>query len=78
MNQNITKGFTTSEFYVTIVGIGGILFSFAQQNCNFTPDKILALAGIVIAYVGGRTYLKTFEPDQPSQPTPPTTPPSNP
>ena len=51
-------GFKTSEFYVSLVGIAGILYTFVQQNCNFSTDKIMALAGVVITYVASRSYLK--------------------
>ena len=51
-------GIKTSEFYVVLVGIGGILYTFIQQNCNFSTDKVMALAGVVIAYVASRSYLK--------------------
>ncbi len=51
-------GFKTSEFYIALVGIGGILYTFVQQSCNFSTDKVMALAGVVISYVASRSYLK--------------------
>ena len=55
---NLTKGIKTSEFWVVCVGIGGLLWTFLQESCQFDQVKILAFGGVVISYVLGRTYLK--------------------
>lgn len=61
MNNNLKPGYKTTEFWVTVAAIGTVIWSFAQQNCNLSPDKLLALALSVASavYSGGRLYQKT-------------------
>lgn len=55
------KGFKTSEFWVSCTALGGVLWAFAQQNCDLSTDKLLALGMALVAavYSGGRVYLKS-------------------
>ena len=55
----IRKGFKTTEFYVALTGLAGLVWIFVQQNCEVSPDKIFAFAGIVASYIGGRSWVKT-------------------
>lgn len=55
-------GFKTSEFFITVSTLGGLLWAYVQQNCDLSPEKLIALmlsmATVAGAYVGGRSFLK--------------------
>jgi hypothetical protein len=64
--KDLKKGTKTSEFWVTAGAIassvGTVLWSFVQQNCDLSTDK---LVGLVIALLGaaglysiGRSWVK--------------------
>ena len=52
-------GWKTSEFYVAIVGIAGLVYTFAQQHCQVSPVEALTFAGVVGTYIIGRSWVKT-------------------
>lgn len=66
------SGIKTTEFWVLIAGICAIVFAFAQKVCTVSPEAIMSLAGTVIAYITGRSWVKgkqventmTFEDDE--------------
>ncbi len=53
------SGYKTSEVYIALAGIGGLVWTFAQQHCSVNPTDLIAFAGIVVAYIGGRSWVKT-------------------
>lgn len=55
---NMKAGFKTSEFYIAMAGIAGIVWQFVQTHCQTNSTEIIALAVMVITYVTSRTYLK--------------------
>ena len=61
MNQ-VKSGFVSSEFYVALLGIVGIVIGFLQQKCNFNATDVLTLGGLIVAYIASRTYLKGQKP----------------
>lgn len=54
----VKSGFKSSEFWVAIVGIGGLVWQFAQTHCSVSQTELLAFAGVVVSYIVGRSYLK--------------------
>ena len=54
----MTKGIKTSEFWITLTGVGAILWQFLQQNCTMDSSKVFALASLIVAYVASRTVIK--------------------
>lgn len=55
----IKSGFQSSEFYVALVGIASIMWQFFSAKCNINQTDLLTLAGIVIAYIVGRSWVKS-------------------
>lgn len=51
-------GWKTTEFYLAISGIGVIVWQFGQAHCQVTTTDVLAIGGIVIAYIINRGWLK--------------------
>lgn len=53
-------GIKTSEFWVTVCSIGAVFVTFAQQNCDLSADKLLALAMALVGavYTASRTWIK--------------------
>lgn len=61
------EGKTTSEFKVTVLGIvssvGAVLWTFAQQNCDLSPEKLIGLGGAILGIFGitaGYTVSRTM------------------
>ncbi len=54
----IKPGYKTSELYVTLFGVGAILWNNIQAQCHFTTWDILIIGGAVVSYVLGRSGLK--------------------
>ena len=69
----IKSGFQSSEFYVALLGIVGIIVGFLQQKCNFNTTDVLTLGGLIVAYIGSRTYLKAQQPTNVTTTTPTST-----
>jgi len=55
----VKAGWKTSEFYVALAGIGGLVWTFAQQNCAIDEMKLIAFAGVVASYIIGRSWVKS-------------------
>ena len=51
-------GWKTSEFYVAIAGIAGLVWTFTQSHCQVSQAEAVSFAGVVISYVIGRSWLK--------------------
>lgn len=54
----MTPGIKTTEFWAFLGGLGTVFSGFVQTKCNFSESDILAVAIMVSAYIGGRTWLK--------------------
>ena len=55
--EPLKSGWKTSEFWVTIATSNLILFN-EQLGLNLPVDAIVSIAGVVIAYVFGRSIVK--------------------
>lgn len=53
------SGWKTSEFYVAIAGLGGLVWTFAQQHCQVDSAALMAFAGVVVTYIVGRSWVKS-------------------
>lgn len=54
----MAPGYKTTEFWVALMGIAGIIWTFVQANCNIDPTKLLALSGVIVTYILGRSWVK--------------------
>ncbi len=64
----VKPGIKSSELYVVLAGMGGILYTFFQSHCSVTQQDILALLIAVLS--GGYAFLRTSLKSQAqSQPT---------
>lgn len=52
-------GYKTTEFWVVVVGIAGVIWLFIQQKCAFEPTDVITIASMVVAYVMQRGWVKT-------------------
>lgn len=55
------SGFKSTEFYVALVGIAGLTWTFIQSHCSIGPTEVYSFAGIVIVYIAQRGWLKHKE-----------------
>jgi len=61
----VKSGFKSSEFYVALLGIGGIVWQQVQARCNFDMTFILSVGAVVVTYVLGRSWVKANQLKQP-------------
>lgn len=52
-------GWKSSELYVALAGIFTLLWGQIQARCNFDAPFLLTVAGVVITYILGRSWIKT-------------------
>jgi len=52
------EGLKTSELWVTVIGVGSIIWASVQQQCNLDVMVWLGVAGAIATYVWSRTVLK--------------------
>lgn len=52
-------GYKTSEFYVALTGVVALVLREVQMRCQFDMAFVVSVAGVVMTYVVGRTYLKS-------------------
>jgi hypothetical protein len=57
----VKNGFKSSEFYVALVGIVGIMWQFISTKCSVNSTDLLTLAGIVVTYILGRSWVKSSQ-----------------
>jgi len=57
----IQSGWKSSEFYVALVGIVGIMWQFISTKCSVNSADLLTLAGVVITYILGRSWVKSSQ-----------------
>lgn len=50
--------YKTSEFWMAIGGITAILTQFVTKHCTITQTDVLALGGIIAAYIINRGWVK--------------------
>jgi len=52
-------GYKTSEFYMAVMGVVALVMREVQMRCQFDMAFVASVAGVVMTYVAGRTYLKS-------------------
>jgi len=59
------RRYSLRKFFLALVGIIGIMGTFVIQNSTITPDKFLALSGVIVSYIIGRSWAKASAARQP-------------
>lgn len=59
------EGIKTSEFYVALAGVITLVWGQIQSRCNFDYAFLLAVGGVVVTYILGRSWVKTRQGRQP-------------
>ena len=55
-------GLKTTEFWAFVAGLGTVLYGYFQPKCNLTTQDMVAVAALVVAYIGGRSWVKAKQP----------------
>jgi len=58
LTSHFKKGYKTSEFWLTL-GAALIVLLNSAFGWDLDPESIIGMAAAIIAYVTGRSYLKT-------------------
>lgn len=51
--------YKTSEFWLAIGGLTAIISQFVAKHCTVNEADVLALAGIIAAYIINRGWIKS-------------------